>query len=206
MSSPKIGIYGGTFNPPHKGHIHAARTFLDACCLDRLYILPTAIPPHKQTMAGDNPAHRLAMTRLAFADIDARIVVSDYEQTRGGKSYTVLTLEHFRSLSDDLYLLCGTDMFLTLDKWYRGDEILSMAKICCLVREDAAAFAGAAQAVREKAAEYRARFGTEVLLPDYTPLPVSSTQLRDAIRAGGAADAYLTESVKRYIGEHKLYE
>ena len=94
----KIGIYGGTFGPVHLGHIRAAHAFLDACCLDRLYILPTAIPPHKAVSQADTPEERLQMLKLAFSEpeyADDRIIVSDYEQKRGGKSYTILTLEHF---------------------------------------------------------------------------------------------------------------
>ncbi len=203
MSSPNIGIYGGTFNPPHMGHIRAARAFLDACALDVLYILPTAVPPHKEAMAGDDPEKRLAMCRLAFAGLDERTVVSDYEQTRGGKSYTVLTLEHFRAQSENLFLLCGTDMFLTLDTWFRGDDILRMANICCLAREDDPA---ASAKIAEKARSYRERFGTHIILPSFTPLPISSTAVRAMAKEGQPLDGVVSASVLAYMKEHKLYE
>ena len=201
----RIGIYGGTFDPPHLGHFRAACAFYDSCALDTLYILPTAVPPHKVITRQDNPADRLAMCRLAFENgrmENRRVIVSDYEQTRGGKSYTILTLEHFRTLSDTIYLLCGTDMFLTLDTWYRGTDILKTAKICCLARETDSA---AANAIDEKAADYRERFGTEIIRPAFTPLVVSSTDIRRRIREKQQTDGLLSPAVRTYIETHRLY-
>ncbi|MBP3918246.1 MAG: nicotinate-nicotinamide nucleotide adenylyltransferase [Clostridia bacterium] len=224
-SAEKIGIYGGTFAPPHEGHVRAAHAFLAHCALDTLYIIPTAISPHKPIDGNDHPADRLAMCRLAFSDAPSngmpingapetssavpetaaakgRIIVSDYEQQCGGKSYTIFTLEHFRAQSEQLYLLCGTDMFLTLDTWYRGSDILSIAKICCLLREDSSEMQAA---VQKKAAYYRDRFGTEVLLPAYTPLVVSSSEIRLRIRTGKSTAGLLSPKVRQYINEHHLY-
>ena len=201
----KLGIYGGTFGPVHLGHIRAAHAFLDACALDRLYILPTAIPPHKAVSAQDTPEDRLQMLRCAFSEdayADNRIVVSDYEQTRGGKSYTILTLEHFAKESEDLTMLCGTDMFLTLERWYRGEDILRMAHICCLCRDDDPA---SAEDIAKTAAHYRETYGTEVILPPYRPLVISSTEVRARLAQGGPTDDVLPASVRRYIDEHRLY-
>ncbi len=184
------------------GHIRAARAFLDTYAPDILYILPTAVPPHKSVAADENPVNRLEMSRLAFENLDPRISVSDYEQTRGGKSYTILTLEHFRETADDICLLCGTDMFLTLDTWFRGEDILRMAKICCLLREDDPT---AADRIRQKADFYRAAFGTEIIFPQFTPLPISSTVLRDMVKNGQSTQGYVTDPVRIYIDEHKLY-
>lgn len=201
----KLGIYGGTFGPVHLGHIRAAHTFLDACALDRLYILPTAIPPHKTVSGQDTPGDRLQMLKLAFSEpdyADERIIVSDYEQTRGGKSYTILTLEHFAKESDDITMLCGTDMFLTLENWYRGEDILRMAKICCLCRDsDPDSF----QNIRTMAEHYRDKFGTHVILPPFSPLVISSTEIRVRIAGGQPTDDVLCPSVRRYIDERGLY-
>ena len=201
----KIGIYGGTFGPVHLGHIRAAHAFLTACTLDRLYILPTAIPPHKAASEQDTPGDRLQMLRLAFSEpayADDRIVVSDYEQTRGGKSYTVLTLEHFAKESDDLTMLCGTDMFLTLERWYRGEDILRMAKICCLCRDDRP---DANEEIRRAAEHYQSTYGTHIILPPFTPLVISSTEVRERIARGRPTEDILCASVRRYIDEHGLY-
>ena len=199
----RIGIYGGTFSPPHAGHIRAAVQFLSVCDLDRLYILPTATPPHKEISPNDDPARRLAMCYLAFNGIDDRIVVSDYEQKRGGKSYTILTLEHFRLMSPDLVLLCGTDMFLTLDTWFRGEDILRTTAVCCLLRTNDT---GDAEAVRRRAAYYRETFGTECYLPAFSPIDISSTALREMIARGLPTDGLLTPAVRDYIDEHGLYK
>ncbi len=201
----KLGIYGGTFGPVHLGHIRAAHAFLDAGRLDRLYILPTAIPPHKAASDKDTPANRLQMLKLAFSEqeyADDRIVVSDYEQKRGGKSYTILTLEHFAKESHDITMLCGTDMFLTLEKWYRGEDILRMADICCLCRDDNPS---AMEEIRKTAARYRNAYGTEIILPPFSPLVISSTEIRARIAAGQPTDDVLPASVRRYIDTHGLY-
>ena len=201
----KLGIYGGTFGPVHLGHIRAAHAFLDACSLDRLYILPTAIPPHKAASAKDTPADRLNMLRLAFSAqeyADDRIVISDYEQTRGGKSYTILTLEHFSAESDDITMLCGTDMFLTLEHWYRGEDILRTVSICCLCRDGDPA---SAAAIASAAAHYRNTYGTTVILPQFTPLVISSTEIRARIAAGQSTDGLLAPTVRDYIDAHNLY-
>ena len=201
----KLGIYGGTFGPVHLGHIRAAHAFLDACALDRLYILPTAIPPHKAASQADTPEDRLQMLKLAFSEpayADERIVISDYEQTRGGKSYTVLTLEHFSNESQDITMLCGTDMFLTLERWYRGDDILRMAKICCLCRDDDPA---AIRAIGEAAQHYRAAYGTTVYLPAFDPLVISSTEIRARIARSETTDGLLSPTVREYIDAHGLY-
>jgi nicotinate-nucleotide adenylyltransferase len=112
----KLGIYGGTFNPIHNGHIKAAEAFYDTVGLDELLIMPTFVSPHKEMMKGDDPSYRLEMTSLAFDGNVRNITVSDYEISKGGKSYTYLTLEHFSSSDTELFFLMGTDMFLCLDK------------------------------------------------------------------------------------------
>lgn len=201
----KLGIYGGTFGPVHLGHIRAAHAFLKACALDRLYILPTAIPPHKTASHKDTPHDRLQMLRLAFSEpqyADERITVSDYEQTRGGKSYTVLTLEHFFAESSDITLLCGTDMFFTLENWYRGPDILRMASICCLCRSDDAA---AREQIDRTAQHYRRTYGTHIILPPFVPLEISSTEVRCRIASDTSVADVLPASVCTYIQAHGLY-
>lgn len=201
----KLGIYGGTFGPVHLGHIRAAHAFIEACALDRLYILPTAIPPHKAASQADTPHHRLQMLKLAFSSpeyADERITVSDYEQTRGGKSYTILTLEHFAAESDDITMLCGTDMFLTLERWYRGEDILRTVSICCLCRDTDPV---SAKAITEYAAHYRSAYGTRVILPPFVPLTVSSTEVRARIAAGQSTDGLLPDAVRHYIDKNGLY-
>ncbi len=208
-NSKPIGIYGGTFNPVHMGHMAAAYAFFDQCGLSRLYVLPTATSPHKAMQTDDDPAARLAMLRIAFAhmgDREGGIAVSDYEQKKGGKSYTYDTLAHFREESENLYLLCGTDMFLTLARWYRGPDILRTTTIVCFRRGEETHDAHAeASAIREMAQTYREAYGTRVLLPAFTPIPVSSTEVRDRISRGLPTEGLLPPGVGDYIRARGLY-
>lgn len=137
----KIGIYGGTFNPPHLGHLAAARTALDALKLDKLILMPAAVPPHK-VLPENSPAqeHRLAMVeRMADAmERPGAVEVSTLELEREGKSYTSDTLEaiHRQYPEAELWLLMGTDMFLTLHLWHEPGTILRLAGICAFGRSE----------------------------------------------------------------------
>jgi len=198
----KLGIYGGTFSPIHMGHVRAAEAFLDTMALDRLLVIPTAVPPHKAEVVGADAAARLTMARLAFADSDARLAVSDYEISREGKSYTVYTLEHFTAPDTTLYLLVGTDMFLTLAKWFRAEDIFRLADIVLMRRETDAGLTGL---LSETAADYRARFGARIHEIDEPPLVISSTELRERLRAGLPTGGMLPDAVAEYIAKNNLY-
>ena len=198
----RLGIYGGTFSPIHMGHVRAAEAFLEAMALDRLLVIPTAVPPHKAEVAGADAAARLTMARLAFADSDARLAVSDYEIRREGKSYTVYTLEHFTAPDTTLYLLVGTDMFLTLAKWFRAEDIFRLADIVLMRRETDAGLTGL---LSETAADYRARFGARIHEIDEPPLVISSTELRERLRAGLPTGGMLPDAVAEYIAKNNLY-
>ena len=118
----RIGIYGGTFNPPHLGHLTAAKAAFELLRLDRLLLIPASQPPHKALPAGSPSAEqRLALTRLAAEQLELgdRVEVLDIELRRQGKSYTVDTLEELRRQypGAELWLLMGTDMFLTFQAW-----------------------------------------------------------------------------------------
>ena len=200
----RLAIYGGTFAPPHIGHVHAARAFLEQLQPDILLIMPAAVPPHKQIDAGDDPRLRLAMARAAFDNLDSRIRVSDYEISRGGASYTWQTLTHFRETTDsDLIFLCGTDMFLTLDLWRSPEIIFSLAEIACIMRvDDPEAY----QRVKSKAAEYAERFGACTRLVEVMPLEMSSSEIRERIRLGTDITGLVPPAVASFIAVHNLYQ
>ena len=133
----KIGIYGGTFNPPHLGHMAAAQAAMAVLGLDKLFFIPAALPPHKELPAdGAGAEHRLAMTALMADGLGESIgrrgdvEALDIELRRTGKSYTADTLEelHSRFPEDELWLLMGTDMFLTIQNWYQPERIMAS---CC---------------------------------------------------------------------------
>ena len=198
----KLGIYGGTFSPIHMGHVKAAKAFLDAMALDRLLIMPTAVPPHKAEVAGADSAARLDMARLAFKDADARLSVSDFEIRREGKSYTIYTLENFAAPDTTLYLLVGTDMFLTLEKWFRAADIFRLAEIVLMRRETDAVMTGQLAATAER---YRTQFGARIHEIDEPPVVVSSTELRERLTSGASTEGLLPEAVAAYIRENRLY-
>ena len=127
----RIGIYGGTFNPPHIGHIRSALGAVRTLGLDRLYVIPDRIAPHKEIPEGSpTPEQRLQMLCLALAG-EENVIVSDMELRREGKSYTYETVEQLRTLHPDaeLVLLMGTDMFLTFHQWRCPERILSQAAL-----------------------------------------------------------------------------
>lgn len=196
----KIGLYGGTFAPPHLGHVHAARAFLRAIPVDRLLVMPTFQPPHKVKASGDTPEVRLEMCRAAFGNIPG-VEVSDYEITKADVSYTVQTLRYLTAENREIYMLCGTDMFLTLEKWYQAEEIFRLAKIVCMSRTTEKK-----QEIAETHARYRQKFGQDCILLKENPLEVSSTKIREAIRKGQSLAAYVPAEVEAILRRDGLYK
>ena len=202
----KIGIYGGTFNPPHLGHLAAARAAIAALDLDRLMLVPAAIPPHKELPEGTPPpADRLAMAgKLADALLLPKVAeVDSLEMDRPGPSYTADTVEliHSREPEAQLWLLVGSDMFLTLHTWKEPERILKYASVCAFHRtqeDEAARFAG-------QKARLERDYGARVqLIPVPGLVEISSTRLRELL-ARGEGREYLHPSVYGYILLHGLY-
>ncbi len=202
----RIGIYGGTFNPPHTGHFAAAREAIRTLKLDRLLLMPDATPPHKPLPEGTPDAeHRLAMTRImADALLEPDIVeVSTLELHREGPSYTVDTLKeiHREYPGAKLYLLLGTDMFLTLHQWRGPKEIAKLAVICAFARNrgDEETVFGPQRELLER------KYGAKVrIVPMPDLVEISSTSLRESLAAGGGGD-FLLSAVYGYILCHGLY-
>jgi len=202
----KIGIYGGTFNPPHLGHLAAAKTTVEVLGLDKLILVPAAIPPHKDLPENTPaPEHRLAMTeKMADALSMPKVAeVSSMELERRGKSYTVDTLRTIRAQypEAELWLLMGTDMFLTLHLWRDPAEILKLAGICAFGRTEKDG-----ESVFEPQREYLAQqFGARVVTITLPGLvDISSTRLRELLSRGDGG-GYLTPAVYGYILMNRLY-
>ncbi|MBE6691599.1 MAG: nicotinate (nicotinamide) nucleotide adenylyltransferase [Ruminococcaceae bacterium] len=198
----RIGIYGGTFAPIHRGHIAAAEAFLTQMELDLLYVIPAGIPPHKQIDASDDPAHRLAMCELAFAG-RRNVIVSDMEIRREGKSYTVDTLRALHAEDRRLFLLMGTDMMLTLDSWRAPEEIFRLCYPIYIRRENDPILE--AQIIK-KNETYLQKYGkiARRLMADVIEL--SSTEIRDRVRRGEEIDSLVPTAVADYIREKGLYQ
>ena len=197
----RLGIYGGTFSPPHLGHVHAAEVFLSMGGIDELLVIPTYETPLKTRTEITSPEDRLAMCRLAFS-FSPRVSVSDMEILRTGKSYTSETLSLLSSPSVRLSFLCGTDMFLTMGKWHAPETIFSLAEIVCMRREDEA---DKAEALSCKAEEYMRNFGATIRFLNAPPVKISSSEIRARITCGEDVSAYLSDGVYRYIKEKGLY-
>ncbi len=197
----RLGIFGGTFSPPHIGHISAARAFAEGMKLDGLLIIPTAIPPHKSVGYEDHPEARLKMCELAFAGIK-NAKISDMEISRGGKSYTVLTLRELAREDRELYLLCGTDMLLTLDTWFCAEEIFSLCTPVGIRRESDPETDAA---LEKKLCEYKKRFSVDIPMIKAEVKEISSSELRQMIADGRPTDRYLPPEIVHYIKENRLY-
>ena len=203
----KIGIYGGTFNPPPLGHVTAARAVFELLKLDKLLLVPAGLPPHKDLPAGSpTPEQRLEMTRLAAdqTGLGSRVEVLDIELRRAGRSYTSDTLAQLKAKypEDELWLLMGTDMFLTLQTWHEPEKILSLAGI--------AAFGRTEEDTEELFSVQRdylyqtypqARLFT-LTIPGV--IDVSSRELRDQL-AKGEGGRLLPPAVYGYILREDLY-
>ncbi len=196
----RIGLFGGTFAPPHLGHVHAVRTLLDSVQLDEVIIMPTFMPPHKVKVKGDTPELRLEMCRAAFGGLP-NVTVSDYEIERGGVSYTVHTLEHLSTeLDADIYLLCGSDMFLTLDTWFEAERIFHLAHIVCVPRDTEST-----EALYSRKRIYEEKYSADVTLIGSDPFEVSSTEIRRMIADGENLSALLPKGVIEVIEREKMY-
>ena len=201
MDMLRVGIYGGTFAPIHKGHVAAAKAFMEQMKLDYLFIIPAYLPPHKQVDSSDNPAYRLRMCELAFEGVDG-VVISDVEIKRGGKSYTYDTLKELQRPDTRLFLLCGTDMVLTFDRWYRFEDILKMCYPVYVRREDDPLITNKIVA---KIGEYYQKYGVMFRRIITDPIELSSTQIREAVRKGEDISELVPEGVAGFIREMGLY-
>ena len=197
----KIGIFGGTFDPPHKGHINSAVTAAQVLKLDRLIVIPNAIPPHKTQAAGGASADdRLNMTRAAFDGVP-NVEVSDIELNRGGKSYTVDTVADIKKLHPDaeIYLLMGTDMFVTLREWHEAEKLLTLIRPAVFTRkpDEERTVAQYAEALLRDCG-----IQSEVIRNDI--VEISSTELRQGLSERRGRE-YLEERVYAYIIRRRLY-
>lgn len=199
----KIGIYGGSFNPPHLGHMAAAKAAVEELGLDRLLIVPACDPPHK-TLSADSatPEQRLKMAAI-MADQLPNAQCWDVEILRKGTSYTVDTLEEAKRLwpEDELWLLVGSDMFLSLQTWRNPERIMELAGICAFDRdcEDSREEFAVQKAYLEQT--YHANV---VIVSNPAVVEISSTRIREALAEGKGQD-YLHQTVYGYILREKLY-
>ena len=193
----RLAMDGGTFNPIHLGHMHAATAVAEGLGLDRLLLMPAGIPPHKTLPEGSaTPAQRLEMCRIAAGHIP-RAEACPLELERTGASYTVDTLRELRQRypQADLWLVVGTDMVLSFDRWRQPDEIAKLCRLAVVARDEQDR-----EAIAEKAVQLRESLNLGIDIVDCPALPMSSTQVRESLDEG-----LLHPAVLDYIRQHRLY-
>lgn len=200
----RIGIFGGTFNPPHLGHKNLAMQIKEAADLDKIIIIPAFVPPHKQAQQLASGEHRAKMCEIMF-DEDF-FTVSDIEIRRQGKSYTYDTVCHLKEKypKDELFLIIGSDMLLSFHKWYKYEDILSYVTLCVASRSD--------QVSKDSLSSYALNTlkldesKGEIIVLDIEPMEVSSTSVREQIKFGLDNCELTSREVFDYARINLLYE
>jgi len=189
-----VGVFGGTFDPPHIGHLIVGEHVREALGLGKLIFVPTAIPPHKQDQKITDSHHRLSMLRLATGG-NLSLSVSPYEVEKGGVSYTVQTLTEFkqRMQGDSFFLLIGMDNLAEFRTWREPDKILSLATVVVMTRPG----------LRPGADEFLG--DPRVRLVEVPAIGVASTFLRQRVREGKSIRYLVPAEVEEYIVHHRLY-
>lgn len=221
----RAGLFGGTFNPIHKGHLTVARQALQQFSLDRLYIIPCRVPPHKIPTYLAPAEARVRMIRLALAaEDDARLCLSEVEIQRGGPSYTIDTIDHFRSRilpGAALFLIMGLDAFLEIHTWKRQQRLLKLVRPVVATRsvddpgpgrDDIGRMDAYIRSRLSDAYHYdrtQARWsdadGNCIHVLPMVPVDISSSQVRQRRKAGKAVGDLVPAAANAYIEQKELY-
>lgn len=196
----KIGIFGGTFNPVHNGHLQLVEVYYNALSLDKVLVIPTNIPPHKSAKEIASSEDRMNMLNLAFKDCPY-VSVDDIELRAGGKSYTILTLEKLREIypDDEFFLIIGGDMFLCFEEWKEYQKILSICTVCTAPRETGEI---------KKLVEYQKKLDPDkekTIILDTPVLEVSSSEIRSKTFNQKQMENLVPKNVFQYIVQKGLY-
>ncbi len=195
----RLGIFGGTFNPPHLGHLICAQEAYLQLGLDRVMLMPARIPPHKAVDDEPGPEHRLELCRVAIDD-DQRFTVSDLEMRRSGPSYTVDTLNelHTQDPDTEMFLIVGGDVAAGLPRWHEPERVLALATPAIAKRP------GTPQVSIDEALG-TLRGGERACFFRMPRVAFSSTMVRDRVRSGQSIRYIVPDGVVTYINEHGLY-
>jgi len=197
----KICVYGGSFNPPHRGHIAAAKAALRQIKPEKMLIIPDRAAPHKD-MAGDSPTpeQRFELTRLSFSD-EPGVQLSDIELKRQGRSYTADTLRQLLGQYPGarLYLLVGTDMLCSFEQWRSFEWILQNVTLAVAARN-----AGETEKIEAAARVLGDKYGAKTQIIQAEPVPAASTDLRGALREGAGREL-MHPAAYAYVIKYRLY-
>lgn len=197
----RMAVFGGTFDPPHIGHVNLLSTVCVRLALDGALVLPAAAPPHKTDRRQTCFKDRFVMTQCTFSGMD-NIIVSDLEAKRGGLSYTVDTLTAIHNMYPDwqLYFITGGDAYEKFTTWYKWQEILDLA---CLVITNRPGYTLSSNVKLENAAAYSEE---GLLVMQVPPVPISSTEIRSLLANKRSVEGLVLPAVLDYIKKHRLYE
>ena len=217
----KIGIFGGSFNPPHMGHLILAERVKEILKLDKIIFIPAHIPPHKRRMHIVDPVHRLKMLSLAIAGND-NFEISDIEIKRGGTSFTYDTLLYLtgQNIDSKFYLIIGMDNYKDFCHWKNFDQIFDLCQVVVLKRElevtDCCSKHKNQKTMHSVTKEKSAGVSADNCLIEIdkekfifldTPLlDISSTEIRKRVKLQKPIDYFVPEKVKRYIEKTGLYK
>ena len=198
----RIGVFGGTFDPVHLAHVALGRAAIKEAGLSKLIVMPAYIQPFKQGKRVTEDEHRLAMTKLAFEDVE-NAEISTFETDRMRVSYTYDTLTELKKSypDDELFFITGTDAFLSVDTWYKGIDLLQNFSFIVSVRPGYLE-----EELNAKISEYRKKYNTNVIKLVSTMPDISSSAVRDRFKSGESVTGLIPEKVERYIKEHGLYQ
>lgn len=187
----RVGILGGTFDPPHLGHIAIANAALEQLNLDKIIFIPASIPPHKMKRTTASPLDRLEMLRLALGK-NGRFEISEIEILRDGASFTVDTLEALGKShpSDQLFLLIGADNVSEIETWRQPERIFELVTVA---------------AANRPGYKPHGKFSSSIIYFTMPPADISSTDIRDRIKSGSSCEEMLPADVSKYIELNNLY-
>lgn len=202
----KIGIFGGTFNPPHKGHTRMIDKMTEELGLDKVLVIPNKIPTHKRCDDLADNQHRLAMCKIAFQN--SKYEISRMEMDRESDSYTIYTVDELKKRypNDDLYLIIGSDMFLIFHKWYKHKELLEKCTICVASRNtDDSIHELRAYAFEKLGIYIKDLDGKNIHISPLDAYIVSSSEIRERIDEGKSLYGIVEPEIIEYMENHKLY-
>ncbi len=204
----KIGIFGGTFNPPHKGHTRMIDKLAEELELDKVLIIPNKIPTHKRCDQLAENKDRLAMCRLAFTN--PKYEISTMEMERESDSYTIYTVNELKKKypNDELYLIIGSDMFLIFNKWYKHRELLDACTICVASRHNDDTIQELRAYAFEKLGIYidgNTLKGKGIHISTLDAYIVSSSEIRQRIDEGKSLYGIVEPEIIEYMENNKLY-
>jgi nicotinate-nucleotide adenylyltransferase len=200
-NSRHYAIYGGSFDPIHKGHIALADHAVRECGIDKLIFMPAYVSPFKQNRRTAPGKDRAAMIE-SILGYNKAFCLSRYEIGKEGPSYTYDTVMHWKQILDGkLSFILGFDSVIEIDTWYRGEEILKEVSLITARRPYANDSDG-----WNKIQYYREKFGTETTVLEMAPVDASSTEVRMNVHAGMPISDLVAPEVERYISEHDLYK